>query len=76
MCMYQHVSVGILQVCACVCMYLHVCAGIYSYKQVYVGIKRYCSYMQVCQYVQVLHVYVGIAGMGRYVIMSRYCMYV
>ena len=54
MCMYEHVSVGILQVCACIRMYLHVCAGIYSYKQVYdvlyVGIIRYCRYMQVCQY--------------------------
>jgi hypothetical protein len=38
---------------------------------------RYCMYTskQVCHYVHVLHVCIGITGMTRYVIMCMYCMY-
>jgi hypothetical protein len=69
-----------VHVCACICICVHVCAGIYSYVPEYAVyaciVFMHCMFVQVCHYVLVLCVCVGIVGMCRHVTMCRYCMYV
>ena len=55
--------------------YIHVSAFISRYFEVYLGIRRYHRYyvyLKVSRYQKVLHVFIGMQGISRYITIRMY----